>query len=142
MDISHSAGIVMASELTFCSVFFDYNNDGYQDIYISNDKPTYINRLYKNNGNGTFDDVSVSSGAGIYINAMTTTIGDFNNDGWFDIYVTNTPEGNQLLKNNGDGTFTNIARPSGTDFNSVGWGAVFLGIKTNCCVYAKIVVNL
>ncbi len=70
----------MASELTFCSVFFDYNNDGYKDIYISNDKPTYINRLYKNNGNGTFHDVSVSRGAGIYINAMTTTIGDINTE--------------------------------------------------------------
>jgi hypothetical protein len=126
VDISSAAGIVMTSELSFCSVFFDYNNDGLQDIYISNDKPTYINRLYKNNGDGTFDDVSVSSGAGIYINAMTTTIGDYNNDGWFDIYVTNTPEGNQLLKNNGDGTFTNVAGTSGTSFNSVGWGAVFL----------------
>lgn len=126
VDITQTAGIIMTSELSFCAVFFDYNNDGYQDIYVSNDKPTYINRLYKNNGDGTFDDVSVSSGAGVYINAMTTTVGDYNNDGWFDIYVTNTPEGNALLKNNGDGTFTDVAGTSGTIFNSVGWGAVFL----------------
>ena len=126
VDITSSAGISLSSELSFCSIFFDYNNDGYQDIYISNDKPTFINRLYKNNGDGTFDDVSVSSGAGIDINAMTTTIGDYNNDGWFDIYVTNTPQGNQLLENNGDGTFTDVAASTGTSFDSLGWGAVFL----------------
>ena len=126
IDVTASAGISMLSELSFCSILFDYNNDGFQDIYISNDKPTYINRLYKNNGDGTFDDVSISSGAGIDINAMTTTIGDYNNDGWFDIYVTNTPQGNQLLKNNGDGTFTDVAASTGTSFDSLGWGAVFL----------------
>ena len=125
-DISEEAGILLTSEISFCAVFFDYNNDGLQDIYVSNDKPTYSNRLYKNNGDNTFEDTSESSGAGISINAMTTTIGDYNHDGWFDIYVTNTPDGNQLLKNNGDGTFTDKARDSGTEFDSVGWGAVFL----------------
>jgi hypothetical protein len=125
-DISSEAGIVLTSEISFCAVFFDYNNDGFQDIYVSNDKPTYRNRLYKNNGDNTFEDTSESSGAGIYINAMTTTIGDYNSDGWFDIYVTNTPDGNQLLRNNGDGTFTDYARETGTNFDSVGWGAVFL----------------
>ena len=125
-DISSEAGILLTSEISFCAVFFDYNNDGFQDIYVSNDKPTYRNRLYKNNGDNTFEDTSESSGAGVFVNAMTTTIGDYNNDGWFDIYVTNTPDGNQLLNNNGDGTFTDKARDTGTEFNSVGWGAVFL----------------
>jgi len=125
-DITASAGLSMSSHLSFCSIIFDYNNDGFQDIYISNDKPDNLNILYKNNGDGTFDDVSEYSGAGIGINAMTTTIGDYNNDGWFDIYITNTPEGNELLRNNGDGTFTNVAEATATTFNSVGWGAVFL----------------
>ena len=126
IDITESAGLSMSSHLSFCSIIFDYNNDGFQDIYISNDKPDNLNILYKNNGDGTFDDVSEYSGAGIGINAMTTTIGDYNNDGWFDIYITNTPEGNELLRNNGDGTFTNVAEATATTFNSVGWGAVFL----------------
>ena len=138
-DISASAGIIMTSELSFCAVFFDYNNDGLQDIYVSNDKPTYINRLYKNNGDGTFEDVSESSGAGVDINAMTTTIGDYNNDGWFDIYVTNTPQGNELLRNNGDGTFTDVARDTGTSFDSMSWGAVFLDADndTNLDLYVS-----
>ena len=125
VDITNGAGIVMVGELSFCSSFFDYNNDGYQDIYVANDKVN-MNRLYKNDGDGTFTDVSVSSGAGIIIDAMSTTIGDYNNDGFFDVYVTNTQAGNYLLKNNGDGTFTNTAPATGTDFLSIAWGAVFL----------------
>ncbi|WP_370104480.1 FG-GAP repeat domain-containing protein, partial [Winogradskyella sp.] len=46
------------------------------------------------------------------------TIGDFNNDGWFDIYITNGVEGNAFLKNNADGTFTDVAEATGTVFNS------------------------
>ncbi len=126
VDITNAAGIPLDSQLSFCSIFFDYNKDGYQDIYVSNDKLDQINRLYKNNGDGTFDDVSVSSGAGIRVSAMTTTLGDYNTDGWFDIYVTNTPTGNQLLQNNGDGTFTDRAMETGTVFYSLSWGAVFL----------------
>ena len=62
---------------------------------------------------------------------MTTTIGDYNNDGWFDIYVTNTFmgggfPGSVLLRNNGDETFTNVEGVTGTSFDSIGWGTVFL----------------
>ena len=138
VDITQSSGIQIEdeegnenSQLSFCTIFFDYNKDGFQDIYLANDKTDNINRLYKNLGNGTFEDVSVASGSGIAVNAMTTTLGDYNNDGWFDIYITNTQSsqagnGNVLLKNNGDGTFTNVAEETGTTFNSLAWGAVFL----------------
>lgn len=126
VDITATAGIYLGNQVSFTSSFFDYNNDGYQDIYVANDKVANINRLYENNGDGTFTDVSVTSGAGIAIDAMSTTIGDFNNDGWFDIYVTNTIAGNYLLNNNGDGTFTNVSPTVGTEFLSIAWGAVFL----------------
>jgi hypothetical protein len=133
VDITNSSGISLEGQLSFCSIFFDYDKDGLQDIYVSNDKEENINRLYRNLGDGVFQDVSDFSNAGIDISAMSTTLGDFNNDGWFDIYITNTPFsqissiiGNVLLKNNGDGTFTNIATETGTSFNSLGWGSVFL----------------
>ncbi|WP_123912668.1 FG-GAP-like repeat-containing protein [Hanstruepera neustonica] len=126
-DISVSAGIHLTSHLSFCSAFFDYNNDGWQDIYVANDKDFNENFLYHNNGNNTFTNVAPSAGVNIAIDAMTTTIGDYNNDGWFDIYVTNTPiGGNAFFKNNGDNTFTNVTEITGTDFHSFAWGAVFL----------------
>ena len=133
VDITSTSGISLEGQLSFFSIFFDYDKDGLQDIYVSNDKEENINRLYKNLGDGVFQDVSDSSNAGVDVSAMSTTLGDFNNDGWFDIYITNTPfsqvssiQGNVLLKNNGDGTFTNVATETGTSFDSVGWGAVFL----------------
>ncbi|MEM6684562.1 MAG: FG-GAP-like repeat-containing protein [Bacteroidota bacterium] len=124
-DVSVAAGISSVGHLSFCSSFFDYDNDGFLDIYISNDRFLNTNILYKNNGDGTFTDVSAASGAGVAANAMSTTIDDYNYDGFLDIYVTNTPEGNHLLKNNGDGTFTDVATTTGTTFNSIGWGANF-----------------
>ena len=125
-DVSAIAGISSDGHMSFCSVFFDFNNDGLQDIYISNDKIQYPNLLYKNNGDGTFTDVSVASGSNIAIDAMTVTVDDFNNDGFQDIYVTNSMISNVLLKNNGNETFTDVAISSGTEFNSIGWGASFL----------------
>ncbi len=125
-DITASSGIGQTVHTPFCSSFFDYDNDGDQDIYVISDRVQYINRLYRNNGDNTFTDVSVSSGAGLGTHAMSATIGDYNYDGWFDIYVTNTEEGNHLLKNNQDGTFTDISDDVGTGFYSIAWGANFL----------------
>ena len=124
-DISFAAGISLTGHLTFCASFFDYDKDGFQDIYMSNDRFVNTNILYRNNGDNTFTDVSVASGTDIAANAMSTTIDDFNYDGWLDIYITNTVEGNHLLKNNGDGTFDDIAVTNGLSFNSIGWGANF-----------------
>lgn len=133
-DVTEEAGLDLVGFLSFCSAFLDYDNDGYQDIYIANDKFFTPNLLYRNNVNCTFEEVGKTSGAGLYMGAMFTTVDDYNNGGWLDIYVTNfyPPDsdtrvvGNAFLLNNGDGTFTNIAEVNGARFDSVGWGAVFL----------------
>jgi ASPIC and UnbV/Secretion system C-terminal sorting domain/FG-GAP-like repeat len=137
-DVTFSSGIDLNNHVTFCSSFFDYDNDGDLDIYLANDRIDNPNVLYQNNGDSTFTDVSVISGTDLKMNAMSTTIDDYNNDEWLDIYVTNTANvvpgttiGNALLQNNGDGTFTNIAVAAGVDFNSIGWGAVFLDADLN-----------
>lgn len=130
-NVSELAGIGSGSHLSFCSAFFDYNNDGWQDIYVANDKTETQNLLYHNNGDGTFTEVGELSGTNVSIDAMSTTIGDYNNDGWFDIYVTNGPDGNVLFKNNSDGTFADEALASGTIFNSAGWGSVFLDAEND-----------
>jgi len=125
-DVTIQAGIDLNPAFSLCSAFLDINNDGFQDLYVSNDKTDYANKMYKNNGDGTFLDISESSGTNIFIDAMSVTVGDYNSDGFFDIYVTNNPSGNYLFKNNGNETFTNVAGFTGTRFNSIGWGASFL----------------
>ena len=131
LDVSIVAGILSPPVASFCAAFLDINNDGFQDIYVSNDKTINPNVMYKNNGDGTFSDISISSGTNTSIDAMTVTVGDFDNDGWFDIYITNNPDGNVLYKNNGDETFTDVAISSGTIFNSVSWGASFFDVDND-----------
>ena len=125
-DISVAAGFMQVNTLSFCSAWLDYDKDGWQDIYIANDKVQNENILYRNNQDGTFTNVAEEAGAHIAIDAMSTTVGDYNNDGWLDIYVTNTQDGNAFLRNNQDGTFTNVASMNGTLMETVAWGAVFL----------------
>ena len=120
------AGLLNTGMMSFCSAFLDYDNDGDQDIYVSNDKYTIRNLLYKNNGDGTFEEVGIQSGAAVSIDAMSVTVEDINNDGWLDIYITNDPNNNVLLMNNGDGTFTDMAQSYNVTFNSTSWGAIFL----------------
>lgn len=124
--VNDEAGLLSDGYMSFCSVFLDYDNDGDQDIYVSNDKYANPNLMYKNNGDGTFTEVGVQSGTAVSIDAMTVTVEDLNYDGWLDIYVTNDPNNNVLFINNGDGTFTDMAQSYQVTFNSTSWGAVFL----------------
>lgn len=145
-NVTIEAGLETIGYMSFCAAFFDFNNDGFQDIVVANDKYDFANLLYKNNGNGTFENVSQVSGVGIEMDAMSTTIGDYDGDGWLDIYITNSfpgpvgeVEGNVFFRNNTDGTFTNVAVSTGTQFNSNGWGAVFLDADndTNIDLYVS-----
>lgn len=134
-NVTVPAGLETIGYYSFCSAFVDLDNDGDQDIFVANDRYFFRNLMYKNNGDGTFDNISASSGTDYFMDAMSTTIGDYDKDGLLDIYVTNSgitepPQGNVignvLFRNNGDLTFTNTATPTGTVFNSFAWGAVFL----------------
>ncbi len=113
--------------------FFDYNNDGWLDIFAVNGGvlPGYIgarplNRLYRNDGNGAFSDVTRSAGIGVTAYGMGSCVGDFDNDGYDDLYVSCYGP-NSLFHNNGDGTFTEVARTAGVSGDSV-WsvGCAFL----------------
>ncbi len=124
-DVTIQSQTADMGKAPFCSAFFDVENDGWPDIYTAHDK-NKINTLLSNNGDGTFTDAGMSTGTNLVMNAMCTTIGDYDNNGFLDIYVTNLPAGNALLQNNGDGTFTDVAAGSGTLFNGTGWASNFL----------------
>ncbi|MCA0133081.1 FG-GAP-like repeat-containing protein [Winogradskyella alexanderae] len=125
------AGLLSTGTLSFCAAFIDYNKDGYQDIYVANDKVANANTMYKNNGDSTFTEVGFETGTDITIDAMSVTVEDYNSDGWPDIYVTNDVVGNVLLQNNGNGTFSDVAQSTNTTMNSVAWGAVFLDVEND-----------
>lgn len=100
---------------------FDYNNDGFMDLFFVNgahlpdmDKsdPRYWNRLYRNNGDGTFSDVTERAGVQGACYGMGVAAADFDNDGWVDLFVTGV-NGCQLFHNNGDGTFTDVTAKAG-----------------------------
>ena len=90
----------------------DFNNDGAPDVYVANDDTR--NDFFYNNGDGTFSEISLLAGCAYSFNGvaqagMGVAAGDYNGDGWLDIFVTNLSyETNALYRNNGDGTFTDI----------------------------------
>lgn len=106
------------------AVFFDYDNDGDSDLYLTHDA-NIPNILYQNNGNGQFLNVSQFSGANIAAMGMGVDVGDINNDGWLDLYITNLGP-NTLLLNNGNGTFSNLTFSSGLGDPGMGWGCSFM----------------
>ena len=124
INTSAFAGVADSSHMGFASNFIDFNNDNWPDIFVANDK-FQGNQLFKNAGNGTFSNVSVSSSMNVPVNGMTATLGDYNNDGYMDVYVTNTQEGNFLFRNNGNETFTDVTTAMGVAVNGICWGATF-----------------
>jgi hypothetical protein len=100
---------------------FDYDNDGFLDIYCVNGaeipslqktSPAYWNRLFRNNHDGTFTDVTEKAGVAGAGYGMGVAIGDYDNDGRPDIFLANVT-GNQLFHNNGDGTFSEVTAKAG-----------------------------
>jgi tetratricopeptide (TPR) repeat protein len=120
-DISNKIGLNKTSAGRGTAIF-DYNNDGYLDVVIAAAHGGA--NLYRNNGDGTFTDVSIESGIDRCVNGFVVTAGDYNNDGHTDLFVTRLGfyggEGN-LFRNNGDGTFTDVTEKAGVKC----WGPAF-----------------
>ncbi len=129
----------------------DYNNDGFKDILILRgawlgDPGSHPNSLLKNMGDGTFEDVTRSSGLLSYHPTQTATWGDFDKDGYLDVFIGNESNKDQhhpceLFRNNGDGTFTEVAQQYGLgnikgfikgvtfgDINNDGWQDLYISV--------------
>lgn len=131
VDVAHEAGLtaptiygepdsftyIVESMATGCA-FFDYDNDGWMDIFmlggrtLAGTPPGSGNRLYHNNRDGTFTDVTARSGLADPGWAQGVCVGDYNNDGWEDLFLTYYGQ-NRLYRNNGDGTFSNVTAEAG-----------------------------
>ena len=107
--------------------FLDFDNDGWLDIFLLSgtrrEGPVKgaTNRLYKNNRDGTFSDVTAKAGLERQGWAFGVTVGDYNNDGFDDIFITGWPQ-NILYRNNGDGTFTDVTHAAGLIHPDNRWG--------------------
>jgi len=108
-DVTEKAG-VDCDKGGRCTAFFDYDNDGDLDIYAGGGRPI---RLYRNNGDGTFTDVAKEAGVLLIPAFERLTVGDYDNDGYMDIFVMPWNKSRILYHNNGDGTFTDVAKETG-----------------------------
>ena len=122
-------------------VWTDYDGDGDSDLYISKCRininnrsdPRRINQLFRNNGDGTFTEVAATAGLAVNAQSWTTDFADVDNDGDLDCFIGNHDEASQMMRNNGNGTFTEVTSSSGInvdwdviqsifrDFNNDGW---------------------
>jgi len=118
-------------ETNGCGVaFYDYDNDGWMDLFVmsgrrledapNGQEPT--NRLYRNNRNGTFTDVTKQAGLERTGWASALCIGDYDNDGFDDLFLTYWGQ-NVLYRNNGKGAFTDVTEKSGLSFKETRWGS-------------------
>src|SRR5215471_1466492 len=137
-DVSAKAGIADPSGKGLGVAFADFDNDGWPDIFVAND--SVRQSLYHNKGDGTFEDVAVTSGAGYNENGKTfagmgVDAADYDNDGWPDVFITTlSNETYPLYHNNGDLTFSSTTNPTGLGLITLlysGWGTRFLDIDND-----------
>lgn len=116
----------------FQAVWFDFDNDGRLDCFVTNDStPNY---LWHNKGDGRFEEIAFEAGCAVNgegraQSCMGVAVGDYDNDGWFDLYVTNFSEDYNTLYHNDHGIFEDVTFPSGlgaVSYSELGWGVGFI----------------
>ncbi|MDE0018366.1 MAG: CRTAC1 family protein [Candidatus Poribacteria bacterium] len=152
-DVTSHAGVADGSWSVSAS-FGDFNLDGYLDLYVTNyldyqletahacflegvhiycgphEYPGASDTLYRNNGDGTFTDVTARAGLHKGGKGLGTLFTDYNSDGYPDIFVANDAVPDFLYRNNEDGTFTDVAIATGVAYNSEGRATASMGIAT------------
>jgi hypothetical protein len=132
-DVSEKAGILKPGpRYSITAVSYDFDNDGWPDIYVAVDSQASL--FFRNNHNGTFADQAVMAGCalsedGVEQSGMGVGVGDYDCDGWLDIVKTNfINDSIDLYRNNGDGTFAEVSNAAGVGVltKHVNWGAGFV----------------
>jgi hypothetical protein len=135
-DISQASGITKAHGTYGLGVLVsDFDNDGWPDIYVANDSNP--SALYRNNHDGTFTDIGILAGCAYSADGkpqagMGVSAGDFNHDGWMDIFKTNfAGDTSNLYQNNGKGGFEESTFAAGIGLNTrfLGWGCGFVDLN-------------
>jgi FG-GAP-like repeat/ASPIC and UnbV len=118
---------------SFTAQWVDYDCDGYLDLFVANNFASIFdrknpNRLFHNNGDGTFTEVAAPVGLVTMVPTIGSAWGDYNNDGYPDLFLSSGVGRSQLFRNNGDGTFTDVSREAGVD-------AILFGSVSFWCDY-------
>ncbi len=121
-DVTVEAGLGAPTTTEF-GAWVDINNDGFLDLYVGNENEP--NQLFLNNGNGTFKDISRSSGTDLAVLTKAVVAADYDNDGYADLFVSNYSGDSALLHNNHDNTFTDVAPQAGVLASGHGFAAWF-----------------
>jgi tetratricopeptide (TPR) repeat protein len=135
-DVTAQSGLAVPATQSQTAVWADIDNDGLLDLFVGNENTPA--QLFRNNGNGTFKDISHSSGVDKTAYTKAVVANDFDNDGFVDFYVSNLDQENFLYHNNHDGTFTEVAAKAGVqrpgqsfaawffDYDNDGWPDLFV----------------
>jgi hypothetical protein len=133
-DVAAVLGVDNGGWPAFMVSWCDLDLDGDQDLYVANDKGTtspFTNRLYRNNGDGTFLE-DVGCRADVRADAMGTAFGDLTHDGVPEIYVSNVHSGNFLLHSQDLGqTYISVAPEAGVECNVMSWGAALFDVNSD-----------
>jgi FG-GAP-like repeat/ASPIC and UnbV/PPIC-type PPIASE domain len=135
-DVAARVGLAVPATSTQAAVWTDFDNDGRLDLFVGNENGPA--QLFRQQPDGTFVDVAAAAGVARWAFTKGVTAGDYDNDGWPDLYVSNLPGPNFLYRNNHDGTFTELGHAAGVtgpgrsfatwffDYDNDGWADLFV----------------
>lgn len=135
-DVTEASGLLSADHRTHSTAWADFDNDGWLDVFVAHEETP--SQLFRNRGNGTFEDVTGKAGVGRTAFSKGATWGDYDNDGFADLYVSNYGGENFLYRNLGNGSFEEVAARLGVskplmsfptwffDYDNDGWLDLFV----------------